>query len=67
MIICDRTWKRDGVAVAAQREIVLDDDEHVHLSESEYEKVRRFIFEPPDEPASDEPPGKRSVLRLRQA
>lgn len=67
MIICDRTWKRDGTAVQAQHTIVLDDDERVHLSETEYEKVRGFIYDPPPEPTEVEPPAKRKILRMRHA
>lgn len=64
MNICDRTWKRDGVAVAATVTLALEGpevDEIYHLCPSEAEAVRAFLNNPA-KPSKEGRP--RKVLRL---
>jgi hypothetical protein len=49
VIVCDRTWKRDGQPVAAAFTIEISGpemEEEYHLSLTEVELVRSFLNEP---------------------
>ncbi len=49
MLICDRTWSRDGQPKAASVTVVFagpELEEEYHLSSTEAELVRSFINEP---------------------